>query len=133
MQDSTYSMAALGVAGAFLLVAFSALATKNARYRGIGVGMSVVLGAPAFSVIGVIIGSLVARVPTETRARGGGFAKPGPDGVLHVGGLLAGLAIVLGAVATTAYVARNVLDVTGEPLQTSVVRALMISGFVAGL
>jgi hypothetical protein len=132
MQDSAYSMAALGVASAFVLLAFSGLSTKNARFRAIPVGLSVLLGAPVIAVVGAFVGALAGKVPPETKARGGGFFKAGPDGVLHVGALLVGLVIVLIGVCGAGFVARSIMDVHGENLQTPILGALVVTGVLAG-
>ena len=133
MQDNAYSMAALGVAASFVLVAFSVLSTRNARFRGLPIGLAVALGAPVVGVLAAFVVSAVARVPLETRARGGGFLRRGPDGVLHLGAVVLGVVVVGGLATGLAFVARNVLGVTGEPLQTPILRALIIGGFLSGV
>ncbi len=133
MQDNAYSVAALGVAATFVLIAFSVLSTRNARFRALPIGLAVALGAPVVGVLATFVVSLAARVPAETRARGGGFLRRGPDGVLHLGAVVLGVVVVGGLAAALIFVARNVLGVTGEPLQTPIVRALLLGGFVSGM
>lgn len=133
MQDNAYIMAALGVAAAFVLVSFSVLSTRNARFRGLPIGLAVALGAPVLSIPATFIVSLLARVPGETRARGGGFFKRGADGVLHLGAILLGVAVVGGLCVALTFVSRTVLGVSGEPLQTPVLRGLIIGGLLSGV
>lgn len=133
MQDTAYSMAALGVAAAFVIVSFSVLSTRNARFRGLPIGLAVALGAPVLSVLATFVVSAVAQVPAETRARGGGFFRRGADGVVHPGAILLGVVAVGGLAAGLAFVSRNLLGASGEPLQTPIVRALIVGGLVSGV
>ncbi|OGQ26308.1 MAG: hypothetical protein A2138_17440 [Deltaproteobacteria bacterium RBG_16_71_12] len=133
MQDTAYSMAALGVASAFVIVSFSVLSTRNARFRGLPIGLAVALGAPVLAVLASFVVSAVARVPAETRARGGGFFRRGADGVVHPGAILLGVVVVGGLATGLTLVARNVLGVSGEPLQAPIVRALIVGGLASGV
>lgn len=133
MQDNAYTMAALGVAAAFVLVSFSVLSTRNARFRGLPIGLAVALGAPVVAIPATFIVSLVARVPAETRARGGGFFKRGGDGVLHLGAILLGVVVVGGLCAALTFLAKSVLGASGEPLQQPVLRGLIVGGFLSGV
>ncbi|MBI1946676.1 MAG: FtsX-like permease family protein [Deltaproteobacteria bacterium] len=133
MQDTAYVMAALGVASAFVIVSFSILSTRNARFRGLPIGLAVALGAPVLAIAATFVVSAVAGVPGETRARGGGFFRRGADGVLHLGAILLGVIVVGGLAAGLTFVARNMLGVSGEPLQTPIVRALIVGGLASGV
>lgn len=133
MQDNAYSMAALGVAAAFVLVSFSVLSTRNARFRALPIGLAVALGAPVVSIIATFVVSMVAGVPGETRARGGGFFRRGSDGVLHPGAIALGVLVVGTLCGGLAFVSMTVLGISGEPLQKPILQGLILGGFLSGI
>lgn len=134
MQDQVQLQAALGVFVGFTLLALSATTMRAATLRGWPVGLAVALAFPPFCVVAapVTVVAVLTAMPAETRARGGGFFKPGTFGGLSLAGLPLAFLITLVGAGVGFGVARG-LDMSGEPAQTPVLIGLILGGLLAGV
>ena len=133
IEEQVHVLAALGVAATFLLIALSATTVRAATLRGWPIGVAVALAFPPFPVIAAPIAVIAALLhpPAELKARGGGFLKSGAFGGLSIPAVVAGLVGVL-ACGGGAFLYAKATGVSGEPMQTPVIRALLVGGFVVG-
>jgi lipoprotein-releasing system permease protein len=139
MFESIHSVAALGVFAAFSSLALMGIVARvlRARWPGLVIAIPFALllgpGAPLMLAI-VAIATRVSPRLAELRARGhtAPFFSGGADGVLHPVATLIGMLTVVGGVVGVFAGYRWGLDLSGEPLQGPVIKAMITSGFIAG-
>ena len=133
-QEPVHALAALGVAAGLLLLALSATTVRAATLRGWPIGLAFAMAFPPLPIITAPLAVIAALLhpPAELKARGGGFLKAGSLGGLSIISIVCGLLLVLGLSAGAFWYARST-GVSGEPMQTPVLRALLLGGLVAGL
>jgi lipoprotein releasing system LolC/E family transmembrane protein len=131
-QDAHF-FASLGVAVAFLLLAMFGLSVRANSYRGGAIGLGVFFGMLFAPIAWLVLSIMAIRTPNvAVRVRGGGFFRPGPDGVFSISGFLIGTTIVFVALLATYLIAFLSLDIRGEQLQKPIVIALIGGGLVGG-
>lgn len=139
-MQSVEFLAALGVFGAFAALAIMGVVVKVLRARFspliVAIPFAIVLGplSPlvllAVWLVGLATGKLDQfRTSDGPRAP---FFGAGSERGLHPLALVIGVVIVLGSVAGTFAAYRFGGEMSGEPLQGPVVKALLASGLVAG-
>jgi len=132
IPNDTHSVAAYAVAGVFLYLGTFGLSLRSALSLQLPLTVAVVVGliGPVSSPVMAIMAAL--KPDPAARARGGGFARAGADGVLHPIALLVSLVVAGVALVGTFAAWRYGFDVKGEQLQTPIVRALLGGGLLAG-
>ena len=132
--EPVHTLAALGVAAGLLLLALSATTVRAATLRGWPIGLAVGLAFPPFCIVAAPVAVIAAMMnpPAELKARGGGFLKSGALGGLSLPAIIVGLILTAG-LAIAAFAFARATDVSGEPMQTPVLRALFGGGLAAGL
>jgi ABC-type lipoprotein release transport system permease subunit len=132
-MQTAHSLAALGVAGAFLFLAFLGLTVRASGLRRSPLWVAVVAGLLAGPLVAWGFAFLAATKPDPAvKARGGGLFTAGPDGVFSVLGAVAALVIGLISIVGAYLLGRFGLDMRGEPLQQPVIVALILGGFAGG-
>lgn len=135
IQESAHFVASLGAFGAFAFLALFAITLRALVLRGTTPIWASLLLAVFLSPVIAIFVSVAAHAQlksTQGRERPGSFFEAGPGGALSLPGLTFGLLVVLASLGGTWAVFRYGLEVSGEPLQAPLTKALIAGGLVAG-
>lgn len=135
MQEvPAHSLAALGAFAAFAYLALTAVTLRSLLARGTAVWISLLVSVflgPVVAPFAALaahrkLRSAPGATPTE------GFWARGAAGIFSATGFCVSILVVLGGVLGTWAAQRFGNDLTGEPLQTPLLKAMVVSGLLAG-
>lgn len=127
-------LAALGVFAGFAVLAAAAVTLRSLGLLGVPIWASIILAlllSPAAAPVSALLAWSYLRKQPKAAGRAGYFSR-GSDGAISLPGVLAGVIVVVGSVVGTYAYYRFGAGMSGEPLQTPVVKAAFASGFIAG-
>lgn len=134
-MQSVEFIAALGVFAGFAVLAAAAVTLRSLSLRGMpiwGALLLALLVSPLAAPFSAFAAWSWLRKQPKAAGRAGYFSR-GPDGALSLPGVFAGIVVVVGSVVGTYAYYRFVEGMSGEPLQTPVVKAAFASGLLAGV